>query len=139
MLPSTEALRTLAAWAPALERSDFRVGEWHGGSPDANGVIQMPFMELSAEAERFVADMYRVGLVHDLDWGTWLGTERGRRLSTDGATIASASADELAALLTAIIRSERFGDGQIEGAHERGLLQAAARRAAALIESGAVR
>lgn len=136
MTPSADALRTLAAYQAVFEAPAFRVGEWRGGERDARGVIEMPYMELSEDAERFVSDMYRVELVQPVDWGGWLSTERGRLLSTDAGAVATATGEELVVLLTAIIRGERFGDGQIEGAFERGLLQAAARRAAALLAEG---
>jgi hypothetical protein len=39
-------------------------------------------------------------------------------------------------LLTAIVRSDRFVEGSIEGAFESGLLAAICRRAAVLLETG---
>jgi hypothetical protein len=51
--------------------------------------------------------------------------------------VAGATQEELAKLLTAIIRSDRFVEGSLEGAFESGLLAAICRRAAVLLESGA--
>jgi hypothetical protein len=76
--------------------------------------------------------MYELGFVHDFDWMQWLATPDGQDLAARPAAVATASADELGKVLTAIIRSERFGDGQIEGALESGMLLAIARRAEAL-------
>jgi hypothetical protein len=127
-----DALATLSAYADVFETRGFEVGEWHGGQRDRAGAIELPWVEYSDEVDRFVADMYRVQIVHDIDWMRWAATPRGSSLLDDPAQVATATADELSALLTAVIRGERFGDGQIEAAFERGVLQAAARRAAEL-------
>ena len=100
----------------------------------ADGVIQLGWFDLSAAGQAFLHEMYELGWVHAFDWPTWMGTEEGRRLSSDPGAIASASADDLGRLLTAILRGERFSDGQIEGAFKSGILPAIARRAAALVE-----
>ncbi len=57
---------------------------------------------------------------------------RWRALLEDPAAVASASAEDLGRMLTALVRSERFGDGTLEAAFERGILTAIARRAAEL-------
>ena len=43
----------------------------------------------------------------------------------------------MAMLLTAIVRSDRFVEGSIEGAFQSGLLAAICRRAAVLLDPGA--
>ena len=126
------ALAVFAGYAAAFEAPGFRVGEWKGGTPDEKGVVQWPWVDYSETVDRFVQDMDRVGLVHSFDWMRWQATERGSALMTDPAAVATAAADELFCLLTSVIRGERFGDGEIEAAFERGVVQAAARRAAEL-------
>ena len=49
----------------------------------------------------------------------------------------TATADDLARLLTAIVRSDRFSEGSINGAFESGLLARIARRAATLLAAEA--
>jgi hypothetical protein len=97
-----------------------------------DGVIHVGWYEISAEGQEFVSEMYELGWVYDFDWMTWLGTPQGQRLSAGPQPIAAANADDLAKLLTAIVRSKRFGDGQLEGAWKSGLLAAIARRAGEL-------
>jgi hypothetical protein len=72
-------------------------------------------------------------VVVGFDWMTWLQTEEGAALRDRPEALASASPDELAKLLTAIIRSDRFVEGSIVGAFESGLLVRIARRASALL------
>jgi hypothetical protein len=55
-------------------------------------------------------------------------------LMADAATIASASHDDLIYLVTTILRGERFSDGEITSAYERGTLLAIAQRAQALLD-----
>jgi hypothetical protein len=98
-------------------------------------VIHVGWYEVGAEGQEFVSEMYELGWVYDFDWMTWLGTPEGQRLSAAPDAIVGADPDQLAKLLTAIVRSERFGDGQLEGALKSGLLLAIARRAAALTTS----
>jgi len=62
----------------------------------------------------------------------WAGTERGRRLIEDPSLVAGASADELASLLTAALRSDRFSEGSLAAAVDKGTVRAILRRAAEL-------
>ena len=130
---SEESLRVLASWADAFA-GGLPTGRWQGGDADAAGTIQMPWYEYSDPIERFVADMSRAELVRPVDWMAWMATPRAQRLVRDPADIAQATPEELVYLVTAIIRGERFSDGEIAGAYERGSLLALARRAKALLD-----
>jgi hypothetical protein len=95
-----------------------------------DGVYTMPYYELSPQAR----ELLRAVPIEIFDWGAWLTTEEGRRLSTDKAALAEANVDQLIRLLTAIVRSDRFSEGSLAGAFESGLLEAIVRRAAALTQ-----
>lgn len=126
------SLRVLAAWADVL-REHPPVGQWRGGEADAAGVIQMPWFEYSGEVDRFRSEVSGAGFVQPVDWMTWAGTPDAQRLIRDPAEIEHATEDDLVHLLTTIIRGERFSDGQIAGAYERGTLLAIAERAQVLL------
>ncbi len=64
----------------------------------------------------------------------WAGTPEAQRLISDPAAIAAASHDDLIYLLTTILRGERFSDGEIASAYERGMLLAIAQRAQAVLD-----
>jgi Family of unknown function (DUF6508) len=64
---------------------------------------------------------------------TWLGTEEGQALRDRPEAVAQATTEQLAMLLTAIVRSDRFVEGSIAGAFESNLLARIARRAAVLL------
>jgi Family of unknown function (DUF6508) len=130
-----EALHRLASYEQVFAAPGFSVGSWAGGERDASGVIQVPYYELSDEMTHFTRDMAALGWVRPFDWMSWSATPRGQQLITEPAAIGTATAEELANLLTTIIRGERFSDGEIEGAFRRGSLLAIMRRAGALARS----
>lgn len=129
---SKASLRVLAGYADTFEPHG-PIGRWQGGQADAAGVIQMPWYDYQPEVDRFVQDMYAAKLVRPVDWMRWAGTPEAQRLISDPTTIADASHDDLIYLLTTILRGERFSDGEIAGAYERGTLLAIAQRAQALL------
>jgi hypothetical protein len=122
----------VGTWADRFASHAFTFGQWVPSTTRDDGVIELGWFEMSDEAQAFVAEMYDLGWVYEFDWGRWLGSEAGRRLSSGPEAVTSATAADLAKLLTAIIRSERFSDGSIAGAFESGLLLAICRRAQAL-------
>ena len=136
--PLTQAqLRCLADWLPILEAPDFSPGRWRGGDADAKGVITMPWFDYDDRIADWPGACGRGSLVvAGFDWMTWLGTPEGVALSTDPAAIASASSADLARLATAIRRGDRFTEGNLAAAIERGFVTAISRRAAALLAKG---
>lgn len=133
MRVSRASLEVLAGYVPTFIAHG-PIGRWQGGAADASGVIQMPWYEYSQEVERFTADMAAAELVRPVDWMRWAGTPAAQRLIADPAAIAGASPEDLVFLLTMIIRGERFSDGEIAGAYERGTLLAIAQRAQVLLD-----
>lgn len=129
---SRKSLQILADYAETFAPHG-QIGRWQGGEANAAGVIQMPWYEYQPEVERFEADMYAAKLVRPVDWQRWAGTPEAQQLISDPAAVAGASHD-LINLLTTILRGERFSDGEIAGAYERGTLLAIVQRAQALLD-----
>ena len=48
-----------------------KVGEWHGGKPDSNGIIEFPYVVENRELWRLVTVMYELDLVIDFNCGKW--------------------------------------------------------------------
>jgi len=85
-------------------------------------------------ADTFRAAVGRGGwIITGFDWMTWLQSDEGQAFRNDPEGVAAATPDQLAMLLTAITRSDRFVQGSIAGAFGSGLLVGIARRAAALL------
>lgn len=133
-MTTADRLRALADLGPILESPDAEFGHWEA-PPPVDGVQQMPYYVFGPTADAFRAAVGRGGwIVMGFDWGAWLRTDEGRALRERPEALAGASPDELAWLLTAIVRSDRFVEGSIAGAFDSGLLARIARRAAALLE-----
>jgi hypothetical protein len=107
-------------------------GEWKGGDV-RNGATQMPFFELSHAAHEFVAAAYRGNWVRpEILWSEWARSEQYRRLRTDAEAMRSASADDVAHMLTTLIRGDRFNAGMLAAAFADGLLGRIVERVGAL-------
>jgi hypothetical protein len=130
---SRASLRVLARYAETFD-SHGPIGRLQGGETDAAGVIHLGWYEYEPEVDRFVEDMYAAKLVRPVDWMRWAGTPEAQRLIADPSAIAGASHDDLIHLLTTILRGERFSDGEIANAYERGTLLAIAQRAQVLLD-----
>ena len=124
-LSETERLSTLVRFGPELAAPDFRF------TRDADA--STPHDELTPEALVFVDAVRRAGWVSPFDWASWAQTAEGQDLLGDPCNIASASPDQIAKVLTVVIRGERFSEGTLSAAFESGLLLAVIRRAETLL------
>lgn len=128
---------TAAQWSDLWEALDAVVAEtthatWAGGQVVdtvlvdgvEKPVTQVPYPVYSDAVERLRSLVGQLGLIVPYDWMDWDGIHRYR----GGTSMADAPATDAVRMLTAIIRSERFGDGNIEGALEDGTFQAALAR-----------
>jgi hypothetical protein len=87
-------------------------------------IFQMPYAIYSAATIRVVERLYDVGAVVPFDWPHWDGIETYRGdTALDMAPVADA-----VRMTTAIVRADRFSDGEIGAALEDGTLLAALRR-----------
>lgn len=129
-----DGLRVLAGWAPILTSPDFDIGHWVVSEPDEDGVTQMPWFDYSPDALRLMAEVAGAGFVQPFDWMTWMGSPDAKVLVADPGRVAAVDADDLRRLLTAIVRGDRFMEGNVAGAFESGMLLAIARRAGSLLQ-----
>src|SRR4051794_28884009 len=102
-----ERLAALASFLPAFTRPGFTFGGWAGGTEE-NNVVSMPWFEPSGEASHFTKVVYDYGFVRDVDWMEWRQTDEAIALRDNPAVISTASEDDLAMLITALVRSDRF-------------------------------
>jgi hypothetical protein len=126
-------LNALAILVPMLESAGAEFGHWVVPAA-AKRVESLPYSSFGPTAAAFTDAVARGGwVIVGFDWMTWMATEEGGALRDRPEALESATPDQLARLLTAIIRSDRFVEGSIAGAFESGLLARIARRAAALL------
>lgn len=120
-------LECLAAWAPNLRAPDFEPGQW---------VIEtghFPYFAYGEVAAAFVHDLYRHGLIiENFDWPSWIESSEARGLLESPAALRRATPAQLAKLLTASVRKDRFCEGALADAFSSGCLLAICERAADL-------
>ena len=120
-----------AIWSASAEVDDDaeRV-RWEGGQrrlmTDRNGVerevTSMPYAEYSPAVDRLRVAL--AALMVPFAWPDWDGVQRYR----DGDGLEDAPVTDAVRLIIAVLRSERFSEGSIAGAIDRGTLPAAVRR-----------
>jgi hypothetical protein len=89
---------------------------------------------LSPEAKAFNKMIYQEGWILDgFDWPEWAQTDEFKDLFSNPEALAKASAHQLAKLLTALARKERFCEGTIASACADGLLVGITHRAGVLV------
>ena len=136
VVDDVDRLRALADLGPVLGTSDADFGHWEV-PPPRDGVGSLGWYVFGPSAEAWRAAVAAGGwIVAGFDWPAWLTTDEGRALRDDPAAIEAATTEQLARLITAIVRSDRFTEGSIAGAFESGLLARISRRAETLLAAG---
>jgi hypothetical protein len=132
---TTTMLQALAAFGPELRDPDASAGKWSDqkGSGTIDDPLAMPHYEQSDLLNRFEAMAYNAGWIQDFDWMEWSRGPEARRLMRDNASLARATVDQIANVITTLVRSDRFSEGALARSFEIGTLLALAERAEALL------
>ena len=128
-----EQIRALADFWPVFANPQF-VYEVRDEVKEKKGVITMPSSSLSPEAKAFNKMIYQEGWILDgFDWPEWTKTDEFKDLFSKPESLAKASDHQLAKLLTALARKERFCEGTMASACADGLLARITHRASILL------
>ena len=126
-------LQALADFWPVFADPKF-IYETQDQVKEKKGVITMPSSSLSPEARAFNKMIYQEGWILDVfDWPEWAQTDEFKDLFIKPDSLAKASAHQLAKLLTALARKERFCEGTMASACSDGLLARITQRASTLL------
>jgi hypothetical protein len=120
------ALDAILGWQASLEEARGKL-RWGGGEETEPGVLTMPFCVLPEDVVDFLLDLDRHGLLRT-DYRQHV--TRLRPAIDDPAQIETLSATDCLHLLTYHIRTDRFVDGHLARALDRGDLSAILRRLA---------
>jgi hypothetical protein len=129
-------LEQLAAFCPIFRDSKTVFGNWHfgGGRGTQCEPLTMPWFELGEVGSRFVQMAYDSGwVIGGFDWPEWANGPEGQDLLGNRKAVSVADSEQLAKLLTVLIRQDRFDEGSLTRAFESGLLLAIAERAGMLV------
>ena len=130
---SKKQLQSLADFWPVFANPKF-VYETQDEVKEKKGLITMPSSSLSPEAKAFNKMIYQEGWVLDgFEWPEWAQTDEFKDLFSKPEALGKASADQLAKLLTALVRKERFCEGTMASACSDGLLARITERAGMLL------
>jgi len=137
-----ERLKALAEFLVDFERPGFRSGKLRAGKEVEPGVLQLPYIEYDDRVDAFVETAYGYGWMltgaeHNFDWTRWKDTNEAIQLRDDENSVEGATEEQLARLLTVLIRAERFCEGTLFSAFENGFILRIVRRAAVLAGSAA--
>jgi hypothetical protein len=130
-----QRLEALAAFASKFSDKEASFGIWHPmtGEGTAENPHTFPWFELSELGNEFLKTVYETGVIlREFDWATWAHGPEGQELASDRKALSEANEDQLAKLLTAIVRQDRFVEGALSSAFEAGLLLAITQRAQVL-------
>jgi hypothetical protein len=123
-------LRHLASFAEVVDSPDFVFGQWVPMEQQSDGVYTMPWFDFSRAGRDLIGAMI---VSPEVNWPTWVTTDEAQRLLADPAAVAHATVDQLVALMTALVRGDRFNEGLLARHFETGHLRAIVRRAAQLV------
>jgi hypothetical protein len=132
-------LQRLAQFAPRFRDVDAEFGTWAPsrgkGTPDEPQTL--PWYKFSELGDAFHRTANDAGwVVAGFDWPAWSQTREAEHLLHDPAAVAAATIADLEKLITTLVRKERFSEGTLAWAFERGLLRAIVERAEALASGG---
>jgi hypothetical protein len=121
--PTIVEINELIAFLPKLYADGLKpVDQWHGGKPDAAGIIQMPYPEYNQVVEEFFRT---AGQDFWCDFG-YDPTQAGQMIR-DAGFVKNSSLDQIKTMLTFCVRGERFCDGHwgemVESGNIRNILE----------------
>ncbi|WP_172122502.1 DUF6508 domain-containing protein [Devosia sp. 919] len=116
-------LERLASFLPTFSANGFVFGSWTQLRSEEHGAMILPSYMLEPAALAFVETCYADGWINqNFDWVSWKETSEASALRDDPTTLASASASQIAQLLTVLVRQDRFSEGTLDWAFQTGLL-----------------
>ena len=129
-------LAALLPSANALLRTDFEFGRWSGGET-VNGVTQFHYFVFSDEASAFISAASEGNWVRpEINWSGPSERERYQRLRTKAGAIERADVQDIAHMLTTLIRGDRFNEGMLAKAFEEGVIHRILARVSEIAENG---
>lgn len=129
-------LRRLADLGPIFRDPATLFGTWQGATGKGTDLepFTSPWFKTSAVGDRFFQTLYDAGwILPDFDWPQWIQGPEGQRLWADREAIGSADEEQLAKLLTALVRSDRFSEGTLAKAYNDKVLLSIVERAENLL------
>jgi uncharacterized protein DUF6508 len=126
LLPDGRAIQRIVRNLDWLEEPEAPLYVWRIEEPAADGSIQFPWVQYAPEVERLVGELYELGFVVPFDWSG--EAPQLLPLNEDEERMNTASLEEVVKLLTLHVRADRFSEGHLADALDRGLITRLLRR-----------
>jgi ADP-ribosyl-[dinitrogen reductase] hydrolase len=107
-------------YLPLFEREGFSPGEWQTQEG------QLPYFASSPEVDAFVQTVYEHGILCAFDWMAW--QDEAQQYRSEPGSLAQADLLTVRKLLTLHVRADRFVEGHLARAFEKGEVVAILRR-----------
>ena len=113
----------LLPFADLFADPNFVFGKW-GGGDSRDGIVQLPFYAFSKGAQDFLRAVDKGSWVRpDVNWRGDAEGERYHHLCSEPAALETATVDEIALVLTSLVRGDRYSEGILAKAFEERLIQ----------------
>ncbi len=104
---------------PRIEKTT-SFGEEIGGGMDDDGVYHIPTWSSSKIVYEFLDVVYDIPIIIDFDWSRW---DEGRKIAQDeNFDYDTIDIPTKCKLITAFVRNDRFRDGALSGAFQKGTI-----------------
>lgn len=133
--PAREDLLAVCTFARRFDDPGFVAGKWASLEPREDGMRMLECWVPSEAVARWQAGLYERNIVLPFDWMEPRWARRMGRYHEDPSLLDSAQLITIRRVLTTLVRAERFCDGTLGVAFERGVPQAAMRRMVDLIDA----
>ena len=104
---------------PRIEKTK-SFGKEIGGGMDDNGAYHLPNWSSSEIVHEFLEIVYDIPIVIDFNWAAW--DEGSKMASDENFDYDTIDIPTKCKLITAFVRNDRFCDGALAGAFERGTI-----------------
>jgi hypothetical protein len=125
-------ITAIAAFLPVFDRDDCAGGTWTEATESKHGAVSLASFIPDNDASALIKACYENGwILSGFDWESFAQTSEARDLH-DAAALEKATPEQLAKLLTIVVRQDRFVEGAFAEAVKSGLVLGILRRAAAI-------
>lgn len=125
--PTRDDLLAVCQIARRFDEPNFVAGAWISPEPNEDCVPQISYWRPSEDVTRWEA-LYEHGVIVPFDWTEPGWAQEMRCLTEVPSRLRFADLLTVRKVLTTLVRVDRFCEGSLAGAFERGVLQAAMRR-----------
>ena len=104
---------------PLIEETK-KFGESRGGNELAKDLFELPYLDPAEIVSEFMRVVYEMPIIISFDWGSW---DEGRNIASDmNFDFDTIDIPTKCKLITAIVRNDRFCEGALVNAFEKGLM-----------------